>query len=143
MGPRAARQPKAPAHLKVDGTSFWKRVLTDYVIEDAHDLARLQVVCEALDRIAECRDRIAQDGAWVEGRFGLKQHPALVMEDRQRATFLKAVRELSLDLVESQPTRPPSGGVADEHPQPQALAHPRPPPRPPAHRGGARPRRPV
>lgn len=107
-GPRATKTPPPPSHLREDGRAFWRRVLADYEITDAHDLSRLTVAAEALDRLAECRAAVERDGAFVVGRFGPKPHPALILEDRHRSQHLKAVRELALDLVEAGPTRPPS-----------------------------------
>ncbi len=99
-----------PAHLSDASKRFWRRVLREYELE-THHLAILTVACEALDRLTEAREAITRDGAYIAGRFGIKAHPALAVENAARGAALKAIRELGLDLdspATTSPSRPPS-----------------------------------
>ena len=100
--------PTPPTHLKAAGRKLWRGIVRDYEIADAHDLARLQVAAECADRVAEAREAIDRDGPYIEGRFGPKNHPALAVEKDGRALLLRAIREMGVDLLPSQPSRPPS-----------------------------------
>ncbi len=82
-------------------------MVAEYVLE-AHHLALLERACEALGRLVEARDAIARDGAYVEGRFGVRAHPALAVEAQSRIAFARIVRELGLDLVAPAASRPPT-----------------------------------
>lgn len=101
------KPPPSAKHLSSEARSLWRSVLADYSLEP-HHLAILQAACEALDRTAEARAAIERDGAYVEGRFGTKAHPALSIERDNRTQFLRALRELGLDLETPATSRPPS-----------------------------------
>ena len=88
---------KPPTHLRAAGRKLWNGILQDWSIDRAHDLARLQAAAEAQDRMAEARAAIERDGAYVEGRFGPKAHPALSVERDSRIALLRALRELGVD----------------------------------------------
>jgi len=103
-----SRLPTPPKHLQDAGRALWRGVLRDYEVSDHHDLARLQAAAEASDRIVEARKAVERDGAYVEGRFGLKAHPGLAVERDARTQLLRALRELGVDLATAAPTRPPS-----------------------------------
>src|SRR5687767_3040990 len=103
-----SRPPTAPRHLHDAGKALWRGVLADYEVTDTHDLARLQAAAEAADRITQAREAVERDGAYVEGRFGMKAHPALAIERDARTQLLRALRELGVDLAQAAPTRPPS-----------------------------------
>lgn len=103
--------PKPPATLGKTGRSFWSAVLGEYELVDTHDLARLATAAQTLDRLDECATVLAAEGLFVDGRYGSKPHPAAILEDRLKQTFLRTVRELGLDLVDGslpQPARLPS-----------------------------------
>jgi P27 family predicted phage terminase small subunit len=97
----------APRHLSPTARAFWRSVLADYDLE-AHHLAILAAACEAMDRMRQARDAIEADGAYIEGRFGMKAHPALAVERDSRTAMLRAIRELGLDLESPASSRPPS-----------------------------------
>ena len=101
-----AKPPSPPEHLSAEATALWGEVLGDYELE-AHHLRILQAACEALDRAAEARAAIERDGAYIEGRFGMKAHPALAIERDSRTQLLRALRELGLDLETPTASKPP------------------------------------
>lgn len=102
------RATAAPAHLSAEAKGLWRSVLADYELERRHE-AVLLAALEAWDRMREAQAAIAKDGAYIEGRFGMKAHPALAVERDSRTAFLRATRELGLDLEAAPaPTRPPT-----------------------------------
>jgi phage terminase small subunit len=82
-------------------------VTADFDLDDGHSREQLAIACEAADRAAEARDAIATHGLLLEGRFGLKQNPAVAIERDARIRQLRALRELGLDLDVAE-TRPPT-----------------------------------
>lgn len=103
----ARRRPRltpAPAHLSAEARTIWRSVLVDYELERRHE-AVLLIALEAFDRMREAQAAIAADGAYVDGRFGKKAHPALAVERDSRIAFLRAQRELGLDLTAPPETR--------------------------------------
>lgn len=86
-----------PSHLKTGARSMWKKLLTDYLIEDAGGLALLQAACESFQRAQEARRLIDKEGAVIKDRFGQrKAHPAVSIERDNRAQMISALRALKL-----------------------------------------------
>jgi phage terminase small subunit len=90
---------RAPGHLSQRSRKLYRQLAEDYRIDrEPHALEILRLACEAIDRCAEARDAIAQDGALVTDRFGQKRaHPGIAIERDSRVAALRALRELSLD----------------------------------------------
>lgn len=103
----AKRPSSAPMHLLKESRAIWKSVLADYDLERRHE-AILLTALEAFDRMREAQAAIARDGAYIEGRFGTKAHPALAIERDSRLAFLREQRELGLDLEAPPTSRPPT-----------------------------------
>jgi hypothetical protein len=96
------------AGLKKAGKTFFEAVQADYAMEEAHDLARLEMAARCLDDIIEAEAAIKKDGAFVADRYGgTREHPAAKAIREYRALFLRIIRELALDLdvIESRPPR--------------------------------------
>lgn len=91
------RDPAPPKHLKAESRRLWRRVVAAFHLEPHHETV-LSTACEALDRLREAQAAIDRDGAYVEGRFGLKAHPAIAVERDSRLAMLRALRELGLDV---------------------------------------------
>jgi len=97
---------KAPRHLRTDGRRLWRRVVAEYLVDDAHALELLRLACEAIDRAAQARDVIAAEGMTRQGRWGPVTHPAIAIERDSSLRAARLLRELGLlDIPES---RPPS-----------------------------------
>ncbi len=94
---------KAPKHLSVEAKRHWSRVLKEY--ELAPDAALiLQTGLENWDMAQEARRLIREQGLIVNGR----RHPACEMQKNGDALFMRAMRELGLNLSEPQDVgRPP------------------------------------
>jgi phage terminase small subunit len=73
----------------------------DYQL-DEHHLAVLGEACQAMDRIVQAREAIAEEGAVVADRFGqLKPSPWVIIERDNRLSLIRAVRDLGLDVEQS------------------------------------------
>jgi hypothetical protein len=98
--------PKYPAELGPAGKKLWKAVHAAYVIEDPDRREKLAIACRSLDDEAAAAEVIERDGRYIAGRFGCKEHPAGKVLRDSRIVFLRALRELGLDVegvVESRP----------------------------------------
>ena len=99
--------PQAPKGLKAAGKRFWKKVLSEYELYDAHDRERLLMACKCLDDLADIEARVESDGKFVTNRYGTPvEHPGCKMIRDLRTLFVKIIRESGLDLAtESRPPR--------------------------------------
>ena len=64
----------APTHLRPATRRWYASVVRTYCLEPHHTMA-LQAAAEAWDRTQEARERLAADGAYVDGRYGLAAWP--------------------------------------------------------------------
>ena len=86
-----------PKHLKAGARHLWRKLLSDFVIEDSGGLALVRAVCESFQRQQEARKIIDKDGAVFVDRFGApKAHPACAIERDARAQMISALRALKL-----------------------------------------------
>jgi len=100
---------KTPNNLGKTGKSFWNKVMSEYILSDAHDLQRLLLAAQCLDDIAQAEERVKKDGPFHTDRYGgLKEHPGARVIRENRALFLRFIRELRLDLTTGPESRPPS-----------------------------------
>jgi len=98
---------KAPKTLGKAGRKFWKTVLEEFSLTDAHDLERLTLACGCLDAIDAAQEQIEQDGAFIADRYGaVKEHPAGKVVRENKVIFCRIVREMALD-IEMPESRPP------------------------------------
>ena len=99
--------PKAPNGLNSPGKRFWKKVLSEYDLQESHDLERLAMACKCLDDLAEAEKRVKSDGMFVTNRYGnLVEHPGIKLVKDSRTLFIKIIREMCLDLTTGE-SRPP------------------------------------
>jgi P27 family predicted phage terminase small subunit len=85
-----------PKDLGKRGQSLWKATMKGAKASE-HDLALLETACRLLDRIHECRDRLAKDGLVVAGRYGqLVAHPLIEIERAAMAEFRACLKLLGL-----------------------------------------------
>jgi P27 family predicted phage terminase small subunit len=99
----------APKGLSTEAKAWWKRLRTEYEIEDDAGLLLLQTGLEAFDRMRLAQAAIARDGMTILDRFDQrKPHPLLPAERDARAQMLAALRALNLDVepLHDRPGRP-------------------------------------
>lgn len=99
---------KTPSDLEKSGRQFWKKVTSEYVLTEAHDLERLKMACRCLDEIAEAEQEVKINGMFVTNRYGNRvEHPAVKSMRDNRTLFCRIIRELGLDLETGPESRPP------------------------------------
>jgi P27 family predicted phage terminase small subunit len=107
--PAKPKIPNPPKSLGADGRAYWRKIMSDFVVED-HHLDLLRACCEQLDRAAAARAVIAEKGVTTEDRFGqVRTHPAVDSERAAHLAFCRLQRELGLDVLPPSsrgPTRP-------------------------------------
>jgi phage terminase small subunit len=100
--------PKAPAHLRPATQRWFTEMAATYALE-SQGVQLLTLAAEARDRAEQARARIVKDGAYVQGRYGLRAHPAIAVERDSRLAFARLVRELQLeDQQAPEAPRPPA-----------------------------------
>ena len=99
-------------HLTRASEAWFRQIERDYDLE-SHHLRILLVAAEMWDRSASARDAIAEHGTMVLDRYNCwKANPACEVERSSKTLFLKAIRELGLDIEEpDEATRPPALGT--------------------------------
>jgi P27 family predicted phage terminase small subunit len=98
-----------PKELSAQSKTLWKRLASDFSIDDDAGLLLLQTAMEARDRMRLAQEAIQRDGMTVLDRFGQrKPHPLLPAERDARAQMLAALRALNLDVepLHDRPGRP-------------------------------------
>jgi phage terminase small subunit len=87
---------KPPIGLKKDGKTFWMAVTTRYEIL-GHHRPLLEQACRCLDRAAEIRKKIDNEGLTICSAKGeVRPHPLLVAERDLRRTYGYLVKTLGL-----------------------------------------------
>lgn len=88
-----------PRDLGSAGRRLWKSIMDEYEMADAASLAVLRSMCQTVDRLADCRQQIAQDGLTILTVSGqMRPHPLLQHEAEARRALLAHARALRLDL---------------------------------------------
>lgn len=89
----------APPGLSDKAKNWWKKIISEYQIEDAAGLLLLETGLQAFDRMHEARELIAKHGAVTLDRFEqLRPNPATTIERDSRAAMCAALKALNLDL---------------------------------------------
>ena len=96
--------PRPAKHLQIEGKKFWRKVLSEFQLQDQHHLKILQCACECLDRITEARAEVEKEGLYIKDRFDQpKEHPGQKVERDNKVLFCRLVRELQLDIPPEEP----------------------------------------
>jgi P27 family predicted phage terminase small subunit len=97
--------PKPPKHLRAATRKWFSAVVADYAME-AHHVRILTLACESWDRAAQAREALAEHGLVFTDRYGCPHpRPEAAIERNSMVTYLRAVRELGLEV--EQPTETP------------------------------------
>jgi phage terminase small subunit len=106
--PMTKRQPSAPGHLRTPTRKWFESVVENYALEQHHERL-LQVAGEAWDRAQLAREALRRHGLVYQDRFGApKQRPEVAIGRDAMVVFMRAVRELRLDVGQpAEDERPP------------------------------------
>jgi phage terminase small subunit len=89
---------EAPAHLSEAAKAWIRQLEAAYELEPQKQQLAL-AAANALDRAESARQRVEQDGPFIDDRFGqVKPHPAVNVERDARAAFVRTVRALDLPI---------------------------------------------
>ncbi len=102
--------PRAPAGLEKRGKQFWKKIASAYELEQ-HHLELLRQACRCLDDIDAAEGAICDQGSrYFKDRYDQwKELPACADIRALRGLFQRMVREIGLDLPDTD-SRPPRYG---------------------------------
>jgi phage terminase small subunit len=92
-----AQTRRAPVDLSETSKEWWRTCVKAFQFSDP-DFALLEEACHALDRALEARALVAKDGAFIQGRLGLKAHPAILVERDSITLWSRLVRQLRLPI---------------------------------------------
>lgn len=85
-----------PKGLGKHGRSLWKLTLKGAKASE-HDLVLLETACQLLDRIHNCRARLAKEGLTTVGRYGQPvAHPLIEIERGAMCEFRAILKLLGL-----------------------------------------------
>ena len=106
MKPKHA-QPDPPEHLSPAAARWWSEVVTSFVLE-SHHVKILTLAAECWDKAATALAAVKNDGMFQADRWEMKHiHPGVKVHQENVALFLRAVRELGLDIEPPEAARPP------------------------------------
>jgi hypothetical protein len=87
-----------PAHFEEEEAVLFRKIQTEFAIDDIGSVELLVVACEAHARCRAARLQIDKEGMTLKDRFGiLAQHPLLKTEASARGQYLAALRALNLE----------------------------------------------
>lgn len=87
--------PRPPKHLSTSARRLWRETIEAYELE-RHHLELLERGCRSLDQAIEAEAIIRREGLVVEGRYGMRAHPAVAIARDSRTQFARLLRELDL-----------------------------------------------
>ncbi len=95
---------RAPKHLQPETRKWFRHVAREWPLEE-HHIKLLTIAAEAWDRLMAARKVIDAEGVCYTNRFGEpRARPEVTIERDCRISFMRALRELDLDL--EPPTAP-------------------------------------
>ncbi len=98
---------EAPRHLKAATRRWYQAVVASYDLEDHHRMI-LEAAAGAWDRYTAARVALDRDGMTYTTAAGYpKTHPLIAVERDSRLAYLRAVRELGLDVDQPSESRAP------------------------------------
>lgn len=102
MGPDYA-PPDPPKHLHSTGAHFWSEFCCEWELESEDDLELLRLGCEALDRAAQARRLLRDNGlTWIDRLGNLRERPEVRIELRSRTSAAAIVKQLQASQIAAQ-----------------------------------------
>lgn len=96
-----------PKHLSPESKRTYRRIANEFDLgPDAENLLRLAL--ESWDRAQQARELVSKQGIITEHG---KRHPAIDIEHNAYGVYLRAVRQLGLDILPPGPVGRPSTSV--------------------------------
>ena len=92
----SAKVKKPPSHLSKEARAWFRRTAEEFCFQTSAEWQLLEEAAGCIDRITQCRERIATDGLTVKTAHGCKPHPCLAVERDNRILFSRLCRELRL-----------------------------------------------
>jgi Phage terminase, small subunit len=90
---------KAPTGLSARSRRLWTAVIDEYVLSEA-ELELLRSALVSLDRADDAAKLLQRDGLTTTDRYGgLRPHPAVEIESKNRAMFGRFVAQLGIKAV--------------------------------------------
>lgn len=100
----------APTDLSSAAKGWWRRLHSEFDLEDAGAAFLLESALRAFDRMNEAAALIDKHGVCILDRYQqLKPNPAVSAERDARAAMLGAFKQLNLDILPPQRPGRPSG----------------------------------
>lgn len=97
----------APKHLRPATRAWFDQIVRDFELESHHILI-LRIAAESWDAYEAAREAIAEHGpTFVNLKHGdIKPRPEVAIMQNSRIAFLRALRELNLDVAPPDAPRP-------------------------------------
>ncbi len=90
--------PETPAGLSEEARDWWNRIVAAWQMDDAA-LLILTNAMQAIDRLRQAQALLQRDGIVVEDRWKQKKpHPAVAIERDCKATLLRCLKALNLEI---------------------------------------------
>jgi hypothetical protein len=88
----------APQSLGKAGAELWRTLMFELQLRQGRDLEMLAQICAATDRVEEFRKIIDRDGAVIQTKMGMKEHPLIRHEAVGRAFITRSLQRLKTDI---------------------------------------------
>jgi P27 family predicted phage terminase small subunit len=100
------KTPQPPAYLAEPTRRWWRGLAAEFAFE-AQDFRLLEIAALSWDRLQQAREVIAREGITLATTKGVVPHPATKIENDSMIRFMRALRELALDVEPPGAPRPP------------------------------------
>jgi phage terminase small subunit len=91
--------PDAPGHLDKPEREMWRKVVTQFELDDPIGLALLTAALDAHARARKLREVIDKEGVQHRWKGGHRQHPLLSAERGARQQSISAFKKLKVSLL--------------------------------------------
>jgi P27 family predicted phage terminase small subunit len=98
--------PRPPKYLSAPARRLWRETVESYELA-RHHLELLERACRALDQAIEAEELLRRDGLVVDGRYGVRAHPAVAIARDARIAFARLLREIDPEGVVAPDARTP------------------------------------